>query len=212
MKYKAFPGLSLCKDIDQSCRNLRSMKGKASSMKLHEQLKLFSDAADGIRSDVSNGELKSLTENIKEHIDDIIAYLDIIEDDALALRAKAKAYSTAAKQQENKHERIKDYVKFALKSQGFTKFATELHKISLSTSQKAFAKRPPTKDDAWQMPELVKTDLEWKTPPTYEFAEDFPDMIEMIFSWDLDKLKTSGKIDLLDYETTDRLTIGVPKK
>jgi hypothetical protein len=178
---------------------------------LIEQLRKFSEAAEGLREDISEDELSILTTNIKDHIDDILEYVDAVEDDAQRLKMLAKKYSDAARTQENKALRIKEHVKFALKSQGFTKFSTEKNRITLSSIEKIVPRRPATIDDALLHPTVVIPSLKWKGEPPLTIVDQYPDLVEFDYSWDIVKLKESGIPSLIETKTIDRLTVGVAK-
>jgi len=179
---------------------------------LLEQLKQFADACENIREDIPPEELAAITKDVAKNIDEILEYIDIVERDAEYLRERARKYADAAKQQENKAKRIHDYVKFALKSQGFKRFKTERNQITLSESTKIIPNRLPTFDDYWNNPDLIKVDLEWARKPNYEEWVERPADITPIYEWKMDEVEKAGRDDLMDYKITDRLLVKVAKK
>jgi hypothetical protein len=179
---------------------------------LQEQISKFAEAADGLRDDVSNAELEELAKDIGNHAESIWQYHLLIAADAERLYAKAKEYSEAARLQKNKSDRCKEFLKYALKSNGFTKAKFGDIAISISEAKKAVAKRPATETDFYAYPELVKPSFSWKKPPSWQLWEELPDFVEPEFTWDVAQLKSEGKDELLDYEVTTRMTVKINRE
>lgn len=182
------------------------------SLSLQEQLKLFSEAADGIRDDVSEAELQELAKNIETNAADLWRYHEIVDEDSKRLYAKAAEYSKAALQQKNKAARIKDFLKFALKQGGFTKAKFGDVKMTLSESRKAVAKRPATDADFYTMPDLCTVEFGWSAKPTLQEWTQYPHLVEPQFDFDVAALKAAGRDDLIDYQVTERLTVSIAKE
>lgn len=181
-------------------------------MNIHEQIKLFSEASDGLRTDVSNAELEQLGKDIAANAEELWTYHKLIEADAARLSEKAKEYAEAARLQKNKAERVKEYIKYALKTNGFTKFKAGALQFSLSEARKAVAKRPATETDFYTNPELLNVKFSWKQNPNYQMWEELPDFVAPEFTWDVAKLKAEGKEELIDYEITTRLTVKISRE
>ena len=181
-------------------------------LSLHEQLSKFAEAADGLRDDVSNAELEQLGKEIDKHAADIWAYHKLIEADAERLYAKAKELSEAAKTQKNKSDRVKEYLRYTLKVNGFTKFKAGDLQFSISESKKAVAKRPATETDFYSMPDLINPKFTWTYEPTVNDWVTNQEKVTPHFEWDLKTLKTMGREDLIDYETTTKLTVKIAKE
>lgn len=181
-------------------------------LSLHEQLKLFSEAADGIRSDISQAELDELAKDIEKNAADIWRYHEIVAEDSRSLYARAAELTKAAQQQKNKSDRLKSFLKYALRQGGFTKAKFGDLRMSISTTKKAHAKRPATDADFYANPDLCTVTFDWTTKPTIEEWTQYPHLVEPEFSFDVDALKKAGRDDLLEYETTERLTVSIAKE
>lgn len=181
------------------------------SLSLIQKIKIWSDAAEGIREPIDDADLDSMARDLEAHIGEIYEYAEAVAEDAERLKAKANAFYDAAKLQEKKHERIKGFLKYAMQLNGFTKLKFGDLQMSLTEAKKAGPARPATELDFNNYPELVKPKLAWKSAPTGMQWMTYPDLVEAEFAWDLAKLKTE-KPELIEYETQLRLAVKVNKK
>lgn len=181
-------------------------------LSLQEQLRIFSEASDGLREDVTDEELQELAKDIETKAADIWRYHELVVADSERLYAKAAELSAAARQQKNKAERIKSFLKFALRQGGFTKARFGDIRMALSTSKKAVAKRPATDADFFTNPDICTVKFRWHADPVMDDWSNYPHLVDPEFSFDVAALKKAGREDLLDYETTERLTVSVAKE
>lgn len=182
------------------------------SLSLQQQIQLWSSAAEGLRDDVSTAELEALGKDIGSHAEAIWDYHLLITADAERLSAKAKEYAEAAKLQKNKAERTKDFLKYCLKSNGFTKLKAGAVSISLSEAKKAVAKRPATPEDFFTRPDLVKPKFTWSIEPTAMLWSDHPEWVSPHFEFDVAALKAAGRDELIEYEVTTRMSVKIMRE
>lgn len=182
------------------------------SLSIQQQIANWTAAAEGLHGDVSNAELESLGKEIAANAESLWEYHKLIEVDAARLLEKSREYAEASKLQKNKSERVKEYLKYALKSNGFTKFKAGALQFSISEARKAVAARPATEADFYAHPSWVKPSLSWAGSPTMEIWNDHPDFVRPEFAWDVAKLKAEGKDELLEYETSTRLTVKIARE
>jgi hypothetical protein len=181
-------------------------------LSLHEQLKMFSEAADGLRDDITEEELAELAKDIENNASALWSYYNVITEDADRLRARAEQYAEAARQQRNKAARVKDALKYALKVSGFTRAKFGDMKMVLSETRKPKPKRPATEADFYNAPELCHVKFNWAGIPTFEDWTSYPSLVEPHFEFDVKALKEAGREDLLDYDVTERLTVTIAKE
>ena len=178
-----------------------------------EKIKAFADAAENLLDEISPEEMAELSKDIKESAGKIWEFVKLLEDDAQRLSKIAMAHSEIAAKQKKKAARLKDYLKFALKSNGFTKLAVDGMKISLSETKKLSPKRPATQEDMLNFEGLVTTfasfNAEYK--PTVLDAIDSPERFSINYDWDLAALKASGKDELLEIKTIDTIRVTIEK-
>jgi hypothetical protein len=181
-------------------------------MTIHEQIKNFADAAEGLRGEISQEEMAAMATDIANTGGKLWEYHNMIEEDALRLKVKADGYYRAADLQKKKAHAVKNYLKFALKSNGFTKLKVDDFQITLSEIRKAVPKRVATEQDFYAHPTWVKPSLSWASTPTMEQWNDHPDLVKPEFAWDVAKLKSEGKEELLEYEVSTRLTVKIARE
>ncbi len=181
-------------------------------MNIQEQIRNFAEAAEGLRGEISQEEMAAMSTDIAKTGGKLWEYHNMIEEDALRLKVKADGYYRAADLQKKKAHAVKDYLKFALKSNGFTKLKVDDFQITLSEIRKAVPKRVATETDFYAMPDLVGVKFGWTKPPSIQLWEELPDFVAPEFAWDVAKLKAEGKEELLEYEVSTRLTVKIAKE
>jgi len=180
-------------------------------MSLIEQLRNFSDASDGLLGDISNEELTVLTDDLNANLSRIWEYIETIDADAERLGAKAKAYADSARVQKNKSARLRDFIKYALRSNGFTKFKSGDLRFSIAAIKKQVPKRPATADDWWSLGEAVDVGYSWKRLPVVDDFIDDPESVHVDYSFNVEKLKELKRDDLLETQVSERLTVKLEK-
>ena len=178
-----------------------------------EKIKLFVDAAESLQDDIDPDELANLAKDIKESAGKIWDYMKLIEDDAARLKTIALKHADLAAQQTKKAKRLKDYLKYALKSNGFTKLTVDGMKITMSETKKYFAKRPATMEDILLHEGFVTTAARFsgEYKPTISDAIDHPYFFDITYDWDVDALKTAEKTELLEVKTIDTIRVTIEK-
>lgn len=215
LRFKSFDSWPiLARPSSDERKRFTRRKEKPANMPLsiHEQIQKYSEAADGLRTDVSNAELEQLGKDIATHAEALWEYHKLIDADAVRLAEKAKEYAEAAKFQKTKSERIKEHLKYALKSNGFTKFKAGALQFTISETSRFVAKRPATENDFYTQPDFVSPKFSWKEKPNLQLWEELPDFVSVGFDWDIDKLQAAGKADLLEYDPITKLRVTVARE
>ncbi len=181
-------------------------------LSIHEQIQKWSEAADGLQGEIPQAELDAMTKDIGSHAEELWTYHELIAADAERLSEKAKEYSEAARMQKKKSERVKDYLKFALKSNGFTKAKFGAVRMALSITPKNVEKRPATETDFYAMPEFTTVKFSWTKPPSIQLWEEWPDFVAPEFAWDIAKLEAAGKNELLEPKDIVKLRVTIAKE
>jgi len=179
---------------------------------IQEQIAAFSAAAEGLSGEISKEELDKLGKNIGKNAGLLWDYHEMILADAARLKVTADKYSKAAKVQANKAERTKDFLKHALKSNGFTRLTFGDTEINLGEANKPVPARPATDADFAATPELLIPSFSWKGEPTIDQYFEMPALVDVAYEWDMPALKKSGKKELLATETTYKLRVKISKK
>lgn len=183
-----------------------------SNLPIHEKIKKFAEAAENLLDEISPEELTELSKDIESSAENIWQYVQLLEADATRLSNIAMLHAETAAKQKKKAARLKDYLKFALKSNGFSKLKAGAIQMSLVERRKAFAKRPALDTDFFASPDFMSVKFAWKSEPTMLTWQDLPEFVIPEFTWDVKKLKAAGKEGMLDYEITDALTVGISKE
>lgn len=179
---------------------------------IQEQIAAFSAAAEGLSGEISKEEMEKLGKNIAKNAGLLWDYHEMILADSERLKAIADKYSKAAKVQANKAERTKDFLKIALKSNGFTRLTFGDTEINLGEANKIVAARPATDADFLTMPELLRPSFSWKGEPTIDQYFELPALVDVAYEWDMPALKAAKKPELLGTETTYKLRVKISKK
>lgn len=183
-----------------------------SNLSIVEKIRLFSEAAENLLDEIPPEEIEALSKDIATSAEHIWEYIGLLETDAQRLSTIAMKHAEVAAKQKKKAARLKDLLKYALKSNGFTKLKVGTVQMSLVEARKAVPKRPANENDFYAMPAFINVKFGWKREPDVSTWDLLPDFVEPAFTWDLKKLKEAGKDSLIEYEISDRLTVKIGKE
>ena len=111
---------------------------------------------------LSEDDMRILVSEIKSKVDSIHEVLSIFKSEAERLKGIAAKFSASQKACDNAHDRLLDFTKYAMESQGFDRLPGEIFSLQVVKRKAVKILRQPTYEDMFTLGEFIETSLKWK--------------------------------------------------